>query len=53
MGKDTHVEASDGGEGGVVRTPVGHDVALEADLALEDLVDRSVVLASIGVVDQV
>ena len=41
----THIQPGDGSEGGVVRTPVGHDVALEAELALEDLVQGAIIFA--------
>ena len=37
----------------MVRAPVRHDVALDAELRLEQLVQRPVVLAGVGVVDQV
>ena len=45
MEHDTYVKTSNRGEGRVVGTPIGHDVALEAELALEQLVQRPVVLA--------
>ena len=38
MEHDTYVKTSNRGEGRVVGTPIGHDVALETELALEDVI---------------
>ena len=41
----TYIQTTNCSKGRVVRAPVGHDVTLESELSLEDLVEGAVVLA--------
>lgn len=50
---NTHIHARDRRKRRVVSTPIGHDVPLEAGLVLQELVERVVIFAGIGVVDQI
>ena len=49
----TYVETSHRREGAHLTSPVRHDVTTEAKLLLQKLVQRPVVLTSVGVVDHV
>ena len=44
----THIEPAYGRKGGVVCTPVGHDVSLETKLAFGELVQRTVIFTRPG-----
>ena len=47
-GRSAYIETSNRSEGGVVAAPVRHNVALESELALENLIQGAIVLTSPG-----